>query len=114
MQLPYSDSEDIPLWVNTSVRNLYAAGVIDTYPENKINGSTHITRAEMVRMLDKAMRTYDFDTSRVSQTTLENYTNPQATATEIPHDILGYLTIESIGTVSYTHLDVYKRQQNDT
>lgn len=97
VQLPYSDSEDIPLWVNTSVRNLHAAGVIDTYPENKINGSTHITRAEMVRMLDKAMRTYDFDTSRVSQTTLENYTNPQATATEIPHDILGYLTIESIG-----------------
>ena len=49
----------------------------------------------MVRMLDKAMRTYDFDTSRVSQTTLENYTNPQATATAVSYTHLHHKTRSS-------------------
>lgn len=97
IQLPYLDREEIPIWVNTAVRNLYAADVIGSYPENRINGSAYITRGEVIRLLDKALKLYGFDTGQISGNVMENYTNPQARMTEIPHEILGYLTIERIG-----------------
>lgn len=102
IQLPYGDRETIPAWVNGSVKNLYAEGIISEYSGNFINGNTPVTRAEMVRMLDKVMRSHDFDTEKI--------TVRKSTATEdrgiqggnkvvisMPHDILGYLTIQSIG-----------------
>ena len=107
VQLPYSDKDNIPAWVSDAVRNLYAAGIISTYDGNQINGNTHVTRAEMVRMLDKMMRTYDFDTDEIKvtkkTTTVAPTTTPAVTTVvnTIPHDILGYLTIDSIGIKKY-------------
>ena len=103
--LPYFDSSSIPAWVDGAVKNLYAAGVIGTYDGNMIQGNTAITRAEMVRMLDKMMRTYDFDTEEISVTKTTNTANKPETVTaavsNFPHDVLGYLTIESIGIKKY-------------
>ena len=103
VQLPYADSESIPTWVNSAVRNLYAAGIIGTYDGNQINGNTPVTRGEMVRMLDKMMRTYDFDTDEIEVTkkTSTTVNRPAAATFSIPHDILGYLTIDSIGIKKY-------------
>ena len=106
VQLPYSDSASIPTWVNDAVRNLYAAGIISTYDGNTISGNTTITRAEMVRMLDKMMRTYDFDTDEIEVTkkttsAVNIGTTTTAVTSSFPHDILGYLTIESIGIKKY-------------
>lgn len=96
VQLPYNDTEKIPLWVNNAVRNLYGAGIISDYDNNTINGNEYITRAEVIRMIAKLMEKYDWDTSKIASTTLESATNPLPQSTEIAHDILGYLTIESI------------------
>ena len=107
IQLPYSDKDNIPTWVGDSVKNLYAAGIISTYEGNAISGNTSITRAEMVRMLDKMMRSYDFDTDEIVVTKKETPTAPTkigasaAITSSFPHDILGYLTIESIGIKKY-------------
>lgn len=107
VQLPYTDSSDIPAWVDDAVGNLYSAGIISAYDGNAINGNTPITRAEMVRMLDKMMRTYDFDTDEITVTKKEttsaqtNSGTSAATTSSFPHDILGYLTIESIGIKKY-------------
>lgn len=107
VKLPYADSESIPTWVNSAVRNLYAAGIIGTYDGNQINGNTPVTRAEMVRMLDKMMRTYDFDTDEIKVTKKTTTAAPTTTSVvtttvnTIPHDILGYLTIDSIGIKKY-------------
>lgn len=101
VQLPYTDSESIPAWVNTAVRSLYAEGIIAEYSDGAISGNTPITRAEMVRMLDKMMRQYQFDTAKVSQVTVKKDTEPAATVSNFPHDVLGYLTIESIGIKDY-------------
>ena len=103
VQLPYADSESIPTWVNSAVRNLYAAGIIGTYDGNQINGNTPVTRGEMVRMLDKMMRTHDFDTDeiKVTKKTSTTVNQPAAATVSIPHDILGYLTIDSIGVKKY-------------
>jgi len=105
VQLPYSDEDNIPAWVDNAVRNLYAAGIIGTYDSNAISGNTPITRAEMVKMLDKMMRAYDFDTDEITvtkkETTSMQSNTSAATASSIPHDILGYLTIESIGIKKY-------------
>ena len=107
VQLPYSDRDSIPSWVNDAVRNLYAAGIISTYDGNVISGNTPITRSEMVRMLDKMMRTYDFDIDGITVTKKQtskaqtNISTSAATVSSFPHDILGYLTIESIGIKKY-------------
>ena len=107
VQLPYSDRDSIPAWVADAVKNLYAAGIIGTYDSNAISGDIPITRAEMVRMLDKMMRTYDFDTDEITvtkkgTTSLQTNTGTSAaTTSSFPHDILGYLTIESIGIKKY-------------
>ena len=66
IQLPYRDRETIPAWVSGSVKNLYAEGIISEYSGNFINGNTPVTRAEMVRMLDKVMRIYDFETDKIT------------------------------------------------
>ena len=104
VKLSYQDSASIPAWVSPSVKNLYAAGIIDGYDGNAINGNAVITRSEMVRMLDKVMRTYDFDTDQITvvQTSTKETSDKKKTEavvqnTNIPHDILGYLTINSIG-----------------
>lgn len=97
VQLPYGDKESIPSWVNTSVRNLYAAGIIAEYDGNQIAGNTPVTRGEIVRMLDKIMVRYGFDNSKVTQNASKSYTEPIAKTVSIPHDTLGYLTISSIG-----------------
>lgn len=107
VQLPYSDRDSIPAWVGHAVRNLYAAGIISEYDGNLLNGHIPISRAEMVRMLDKMMRTYDFDTDEIEvtkkATTVAPTTTPAVTTVvnTIPHDILGYLTIDSIGIKKY-------------
>ena len=107
IQLPYSDKDNIPTWVGDSVKNLYAAGIISTYEGNAISGNAPITRAEMVRMLDKMMRSYDVDTDEIVVTKKETPTAPTiigasaAITSSFPHDILGYLTIESIGIKKY-------------
>lgn len=107
IQLPYSDKDNIPTWVGDSVKNLYAAGIISTYEGNAISGNAPITRAEMVRMLDKMMRFYDFDTDEIVVTKKATTVAPinagasAAITCSFPHDILGYLTIESIGIKKY-------------
>ena len=107
VQLPYADRDSIPTWVNDAVRNLYAVGIIGSYDGNAISGNMPITRAEMVRMLDKMMRTYDFDTDeikvekKVATPTQTNTDTSTAAVGSFPHDILGYLTIESIGIKKY-------------
>lgn len=97
VQLPYTDSENIPAWVNGAVRNLYAGGIISNYAGNEINGNAYITRAEIVKMLDKVMRSYGFDTAKVVETLTDKASSQIAEAGDFPHDVLGYLTIESIG-----------------
>lgn len=101
VQLPYSDKMDIPLWVNNAVRNLYAAGIIKEYDGNQINGNEPISRGEIVAMLAKVMEKLNWDTSEVAKTAFDNTTNPLPKATEIPHDLLGYLTIDSIDIKSF-------------
>lgn len=101
VQLPYLDRESIPFWVNGAVRNLYAAGVIDAYDGNRIEGSTAVTRSEMVRMLYKVLENYRFDTTALSQGLKHNGVPAKAESIQIPHDVLGYLTIESIGIRKY-------------
>ncbi len=100
VQLKFSNSNSIPTWVNSAIRNLTASGVIENTSDT-INGNEYITRSEMIRMLDKVMQIYNFDISKVSSTALENASNPLATITEIPHDILGYLTVKSVDIVNY-------------
>lgn len=101
VQLPYSDATDIPSWVSGSVRSLYAANIIESYPTNKINGNEAITRGEIVTMLTKLLESKDWNTSSIAATVFENVTNPLPLAVDIPHDLLGYLSIESIGIKSY-------------
>ena len=104
IRLPYNDSVIIPAWVDVAVKNLYAAGIINTYDGNNISGNTPITRAEMVRMLDKMMRIYGFDTDEIEVEKKTNTTVNQTStviASDFPHDVLGYLTIESIGIREY-------------
>lgn len=101
VQLPYSDADAIPLWVNNAVRNLYGAGIIKEYDGNQINGNEPISRGEIVAMLAKVLEKASWDTSAVAKTALDSATNPLPKATEIPHDLLGYLTIDSIGMKSY-------------
>ena len=96
VQLPYGDRDNIPSWVNSAVRNLYAAGVIDTYSGNRIAGNTRATRSEMVKMLYKVLESYQFQLTDLSQAVKSTGTTG-ATAVQLPHDILGYLTIERIG-----------------
>lgn len=108
IQLPYADRNSIPAWANASVKKLYAARVIDSYNGNVINGNAAITRAEMVRMLDKMMRIYAFETDQITvvQTPVKDSSDEKKTEavvqnTTIPHDVLGYLTIEAIGIEKY-------------
>lgn len=100
VQLPYGDRDNIPSWVNSAVRNLYAAGVIDTYSGNRIAGNTPVTRSEMVKMLYKVLESYQFQLTDLSQAVKSTGTTG-ATAVQLPHDILGYLTIERIGIKKY-------------
>lgn len=100
VQLPYGDRDSIPSWVNGAVRNLYAAGVIDTYSGNRIAGNTPVTRSEMVKMLYKVLENYQFQLTDLSQAVKSTGTTG-ATAVQLPHDILGYLTIERIGIKKY-------------
>ena len=97
VQLPYLDSEAIPSWVNSAVRNLYTAGVIGEYGNNRIDGNAQISRSEMVKMLYKVMEHSQFSTEALMQAMGSIAVFPEAVSVEIPHDILGYLTIESIG-----------------
>ena len=104
IQLPYSDT--IPEWASSAVKTLYAEGIISSYNGSSINGNTAITRAEMIRMLDKVMRIYDFDTDKISVKTSvtsgkEIKQETTAQVSDIPHDVLGYLTIDSIGINKY-------------
>ena len=86
--------------MNSAVRNLYAAGVIDTYSGNRIAGNTPVTRSEMVKMLYKVLESYQFQLTDLSQAVKSTGTTG-ATAVQLPHDILGYLTIERIGIKKY-------------
>lgn len=113
VQLPYSDSENIPLWVNNDVRNLYSAGVIGIYPSNIINGNEKATRAEVVEMMSKAMEKQSWSIDAVSQIIGENMRNPLPIPTDISSDILGYLSIPSINlknnpVVDGTSLEIMK------
>lgn len=96
VQLPYSDINSIPLWVNNAVRNLYSAGIIKEYEGNQINGNEAITRAEVVTMLAKVMEKHNWNLSNVANAALNSATNPLPQITEIPHDLIGYITINSI------------------
>lgn len=97
VQLPYEDVNSIPLWVNAAVRNLYGAGIIKEFDGNKIQGNELITRGEMIRMLAKVLEKNNWATETVAKIVLENATSPLPQATEIPYDLLGYITIDSIG-----------------
>lgn len=101
IQLPYTDASTIPLWVNAAVRNLYASGVIGEYDNNNINGNEVVTRSELIRMLAKVMEKNQWNTADAAKTALDSATDPLPRATEIPHDLLGYLTIESIRMNSF-------------
>jgi len=101
IQLPYEDTAQIPSWVNTAVRNLYSANVIGEYPNNRINGEEVITRGEITSMLAKILETKNWNTNQIAVVTFENVTNPLPSAVEIPHGLLGYLTIDSIHLNNY-------------
>ena len=97
VQLPYADAADMPVWVSNHVRNLYGAGIIGTYTDNMINGNTAITRAEAVTMLTKVMQKYGWSQEPLTSVTIGNITNPLPVPAEMPYEIIGYLTIPSIG-----------------
>ena len=59
-----------------------------------------VTRSEMVKMLYKVLESYRFQLTGLSQTVKSTGTTG-ATAVQLPHDILGYLTIERIGIKKY-------------
>lgn len=113
IQLLYDDTNNIPAWVNNDVRNLYSTGIISTYSSNKLNGNEKVTRAEVVEMMSKAMEKQSWNNDMVSQIISENIRNPLPIPTEIPSDILGYLSIPSINlknnpVVDGTSLDIMK------
>lgn len=101
IQLPYSDTASIPLWANNSVKNLYASGIIADYENNIINGNETITRGEVAAMLDKIMNIYNWDISDIANSILKNHINPLPIQPEIPHDYIGYISINSIGINNY-------------
>lgn len=101
IQLPYEDANTMPLWVNSAVRNLYAADIIKEYDGNKISGNETVTRSELIRMLAKVMEKNQWNTAEAAKTALDNATSPLPKATEIPHDYIGYLTIDSIGVNNF-------------
>jgi len=97
VQLPYSDAYAIPAWATNYVRNLYGAEIIGVYPDNTLNGEIAATRAEAVTMLTKVMRKYNWSQDMVSAITLNNAYNPLPIPSEMPYEIIGYLSIPSIG-----------------
>ena len=101
IQLPYGDADSIPSWVNQAVCNLYGAKVIEAYPENTINGNEFISRGEMVSMCTKIFENQQWNTQKLASTVFDNVTNPLPVFVDIPHDLIGYLTIESIGIKKY-------------
>lgn len=101
VQLPYKDADSIPSWVNHAVCNLYGAKVIESYPENNMNGNEFITRGEMVSMCTEIFENKQWDTPKLASIAFENVTNPLPVIVDIPHDLIGYLTIESIGIEKY-------------
>lgn len=105
LPVPYTDKERIPSWASDAVKKLYTAGIIADYDGNTLNGNTPITRAEMIRMLDKMMRGYDFDTTKIRMINQTASVGREESAnvanSKFPHDVLGYLTIESIGIKKY-------------
>ena len=96
VQLPYSDAGAMPTWVSNHVRNLYGAGIIGAYADNKIDGNVAVTRAEAVTMLVKVLRKHAWAQESLTETTINNIRNPLPIPAEMPHDIIGYLTIPSI------------------
>ena len=94
VQLPYADTNNIPSWVINDVNNLYASKVIETYPNNLINGNEYVTRAEAVTMLSKALEVNSWDINKVTQNVKTNKTNPLPTPTALPKGIIGYLTVQ--------------------
>ena len=101
VQLPYADADKIPLWVYNAVKNLYAAGIIQEYDNNEIHGTEPVTRSEIVRMLAKLLEQYQWDKTQITTAALNNAKDPLPTATEIPYDLLGYITIDSINMKEY-------------
>ncbi len=94
VQLSYADTNNIPSWVLNDVNNLYASKVIETYPNNLINGNENITRAEVVTMLSKALEVNGWDMSKVTQNVKTNKTNPLPTPTALPKGVIGYLSVD--------------------
>ena len=94
VQLPYADTNNIPSWVFNDVNNLYASKVIETYPNNIINGNEYVTRAEAVIMLSKALEVNGWDMNKVTQNVKTNKTNPLPTPTALPKGIICYLTVQ--------------------
>lgn len=101
VQLPYADTDAIPSWASPAVRNLYAAKIITDYPNHQINGNEAITRGEIVTMITKILEGKDWNTGSIASTVFENVINPLPLAVDIPHDLLGYLTINSIDIKNY-------------
>lgn len=97
VQLPYNDSDVLPLWVSNHVRNLYGMGVIGAYVDNKIDGNTAITRGEVVVMLCRVLEKYGWSQDELTAVTQNNVRNPLTIPTEMPHEIIGYLSIPPIG-----------------
>ncbi len=94
VQLPYADTNNIPNWVLNDVNNLYASKIIETYPNNLINGNEYITRAEAVTMLSKALEVNGWDMNKVTQNVKTNKTNPLPTPTALPKGVIGYLSVD--------------------
>ena len=94
VQLSYADTNNIPSWVLNDVNNLYASKVIETYPNNLINGNENITRAEVVTMLSKALEVNGWDMNKVTQNVKTNKTNPLPTPTALPKGVIGYLSVD--------------------
>ena len=94
VQLPYTDTNKIPSWVLNDVNNLYASKVIETYPNNLINGNEYITRGEAVTILSKALEVNGWDMNKTTQNVKTNKTNPLPIPTALPKGVIGYLTVQ--------------------
>lgn len=92
--LPFSDKNEIPLWVYNDVSKLHGNGILPNY--TAINGQEKISRKEVALMMCNAFEKAGWDTTAMEEILKEVKSNPLPQATAIPGELLGYITIPSI------------------
>ena len=57
VKLPFSDVEGH--WAEKNIRNLYFSGIMNGYPDGTFKPDAPITRAEVAKVIDEVMKTFD-------------------------------------------------------